>query len=449
MSSVFVLMHREVQDMVRDWRLSLPALLFTSAIPMFTLAALPAIQLASSDIENPLLNINTLYPVAVLVVTFFPCALTVVISLESFVGERERGTLESLLLSPISDQVFYLGKLLSCLTPPFCLGLLSMSAFVALGAVIFGQTISFSTAALILSLVLLKAVVLVSGAAVISSQSRTVRAANFTATIIVFPVTLLLGFESHFLMHKKIYVLYLLAAVLLIYAVIFIRTGFRIFNRENLMLQDPQIMKLSDLRLMFAQAFYDRKKGFLKRLTGLVVENRRHLASVGVLFMASVLFGFFYASSWMEKLPQSLFPVFSRSVPVDTLGGVSPFWIFLHNIRAVLVLFAGTFLTFGGTGLALVMLPGAIIGFLVGFQPDHSAGMIFYLLSFLFPHGFFELPAALLSSALIFKIGSVWMVGGEEGWAKATLQAVADFVFAFTILIPLFGISAYLEVAFH
>jgi len=64
------------------------------------------------------LILDNLIPFVVLVIGFFPLAFTLVVALESFVGEKERGTIEPLLSSPLEDKHLYLGKLLVGVTTP-------------------------------------------------------------------------------------------------------------------------------------------------------------------------------------------------------------------------------------------------------------------------------------------------------------------------------------------
>ena len=53
-----------------------------------------------------------------MIVGFFPITVSLVIALESFVGEKERRSIEPLLSSPLEDWQLYLGKLLASLVLP-------------------------------------------------------------------------------------------------------------------------------------------------------------------------------------------------------------------------------------------------------------------------------------------------------------------------------------------
>jgi ABC-2 type transport system permease protein len=54
-----------------------------------------------------------------------PLMLSTIIGAESFVGERERKTLEALIYTPVPDAELFLGKVLACVLPAIALGWIS------------------------------------------------------------------------------------------------------------------------------------------------------------------------------------------------------------------------------------------------------------------------------------------------------------------------------------
>ena len=75
----------------------------------------------------------TVIPFSLMVVGFFPISFSLVIGLEAFVGEKERGSLEPLLATPIGDLELYLGKLLASTALPLVASYSGIALFV-LGA---------------------------------------------------------------------------------------------------------------------------------------------------------------------------------------------------------------------------------------------------------------------------------------------------------------------------
>ena len=106
-----IITRREIRDTLHDWRIVAPIVILALLFPY-------AMEFASSLALAPGVLPLTFIPFAVLLVGFFPLSISLVIALESFVGERERNTLEPLLAAPLSDAALYVGKLLAVVLPP-------------------------------------------------------------------------------------------------------------------------------------------------------------------------------------------------------------------------------------------------------------------------------------------------------------------------------------------
>ena len=108
---------REVRDQFRDWRIIFPILGLTIFFPFlmnFTTAqVLQFVNRYGASIVG-----ERLVPFSMMIVGFFPISVSLVIALESFVGEKERGSIEPLLNTPLLDWQIYIGKLLSSIVPP-------------------------------------------------------------------------------------------------------------------------------------------------------------------------------------------------------------------------------------------------------------------------------------------------------------------------------------------
>ena len=71
-----------------------------------------------------------LIPFLLMIVGFFPISVSLVIALETFVGEKERMSIEPLLNTPLKDWQLYLGKLLSATVPPLISSYLGMGVYI-------------------------------------------------------------------------------------------------------------------------------------------------------------------------------------------------------------------------------------------------------------------------------------------------------------------------------
>lgn len=191
LEAIWMVARREFIDQFRDWRIVVPMVLLISLFPFIaddtTRQAINFMNRFGGD-----LILDNLIPFVVLVIGFFPLSFTLVVALESFVGEKERGTIEPLLSSPLDDKHLYLGKLLVGITTPLVFSYASIGIYLILVA---RRAVEFPSAymlALILLLTFAHAVLMVSSAIVISVQATTIRAANLLASFVVVPVAFLL-----------------------------------------------------------------------------------------------------------------------------------------------------------------------------------------------------------------------------------------------------------------
>ncbi|MEN9937302.1 MAG: hypothetical protein RLZZ387_3881, partial [Chloroflexota bacterium] len=108
-SAVRTITRREVSETLTDWRILLPIFILTFILPQLVIAAADV----AIDFVGDEGAIIRLIPFAMLLVGFIPASFSLITALESFVGERERNSFESLLSMPISDNALYLGKFFS------------------------------------------------------------------------------------------------------------------------------------------------------------------------------------------------------------------------------------------------------------------------------------------------------------------------------------------------
>jgi ABC-type transport system involved in multi-copper enzyme maturation permease subunit len=183
---VFTLVEREVRDSLRDWRIVAPTVILTLFFPvLMTFVADLAVDWVN-QYGDPIIG-ERLIPFLLMVVGFFPISFSLVIALETFVGEKERRSLEPILATPLTDAQLYLGKTLAAMIPPLMAAYLGITVYLA-GLYFFKDwTPPLTLLALVLVLTTAEALVMVSGAVVLSSQTTSVRAANLLASFIIIP----------------------------------------------------------------------------------------------------------------------------------------------------------------------------------------------------------------------------------------------------------------------
>ena len=90
-----IVTRREVRDQFRDWRILLPIIALTLFFPaLMNITAREAVGFVE-EYGAPVIG-DRLVPFLLMVVGFFPISVSLVIALESFVGEKERRSIEPL-----------------------------------------------------------------------------------------------------------------------------------------------------------------------------------------------------------------------------------------------------------------------------------------------------------------------------------------------------------------
>src|SRR5438874_8736516 len=128
-------------------------------------------------------------------VVFLPASFSLVLALESFVGERERATLEVLLSTPLRETEIYAGKVASVLaiSLSLCYGALlvyCLAVFPGLGYFPLGVLVSLALSTIC------QVAAMVAGAVIVSANARTMRAANVMASFIILPMSVVLQVEA-------------------------------------------------------------------------------------------------------------------------------------------------------------------------------------------------------------------------------------------------------------
>src|SRR4030065_501305 len=186
---------REVRDQLRDWRIILPVMLLTLFSPCLANFT-PRQGLGFVEKYGANILAERFIPFLLMIVGFFPISISLVIALESFAGETDGRSIEPLLSSPLPDAQLYLGKLLASLLSPLGASYLGMIVYL----IAIYRSSSWRAEPMFLVLVgfltAVQALVMVSGAVVISTQTTSVRAANLLASFIIIPMSLVIQGES-------------------------------------------------------------------------------------------------------------------------------------------------------------------------------------------------------------------------------------------------------------
>jgi uncharacterized membrane protein SpoIIM required for sporulation/ABC-type transport system involved in multi-copper enzyme maturation permease subunit len=440
----WVIARREVTDHFRDWRVIFPIIGLTLFFPF--IMNFTARQILGF-VEKYGANIiaERMVPFLLMIVGFFPISVSLVIALESFVGEKERGSIEPLLNTPLQDWQLYLGKLLSATIPPLIASYLGMGVYLA--GLYYKNIPLPETDILVLIIILttVQAVMMVSGAVVVSTQATSIRSANLLASFIIIPSAFLIQGESIVMFWGHSYHMLWWAVVgLAILTILLIRVGLAHFNREELLGREIDVLNIRWILKTFRNYFINSATSpwnwYRTVLPHSINRLKIPLVITAILAIAGAVLGTQQVSSFF--VPLQVDNVAEMNTRVSALLETMPlfatnpvFVIWWQNIRVMLIaMLLGAF-SLGILGMMPLMLSMGMVGYLLGLLSQNGFPIHYYLF-FIIPHGIIEIPAAILATASVLHsgatiaspihnrpVGEVWLESLAR-WAQIMLGAV-------------------------
>ncbi|MCP4424737.1 MAG: hypothetical protein GY803_09610 [Chloroflexi bacterium] len=453
-----IVARREIRDSFRDWRIIVPIILLTVFFPAlmnFTARRL----LAFVEAYGAEIIATQLVPFLLLVVGFFPMSFSLIIALETFVGERERKSLEPLLATPLTDFQLYMGKMLAALVPPLAASYLGMAVYMvglwfsvgwAPTLPLFVQTVLLTT---------VQGVIMVAGAVIVSSQTTSVRAANLLASFIIVPMALLIQAEAAAMFWGNHTGLWWLILALFITALVLMRMGTSIFNREELMGNEIDQIRLGWIWRQFWERFsgreenqpYPRPRQWYRQTFAIMSQLRLPMAAQLVAMLAVIITAVLVANRY--PFSPDLQAEMTGENMVENLGylqmmaGALPIFIFANNVRVMLLqILLGVF-TFGVIGVFIFMLPWGIVAFAATQFGLAGGNPWAFVLGAVVPHAIFELPAILIAAAAALRWhATVISPPPERTLSEGFIWAAADYFRLFVgVVLPLLLLSAFVE----
>ncbi len=456
-SGAVLIARREIRDQMRDWRILTPIVILTLFFPaLMNFTAQQAVSFVSrfgADIVG-----ERLIPFLLMIVGFFPISISLVIALETFAGERERLSLEPLLATPLSDSQLYFGKVMASLVTPLAAAYLGILVYLLGLWTRIGWQPSGQLLVQMFLLTTAQAVVMVSAAVVISSQTTSVRAANLLASFIIVPISQLIIGESLIMFWGRYSVLWWIVLGLMLIAVLLGRMGLHLFNREELLGREIDILNVRWAWSQFWIAFRrgaDSPLAWYKDVLGYSIPKLK----LAVVFMVIAMLGSYLIGTSLARqftLPEDLLDfrrlgegrLLAEMARMGVMSARGWLWILMTNVRAIaFAAFLGT-LSFGVLGVVLLMIPVGIIGYFAGNVTLAGQSAPLFVSALVLPHGFIELPAAIIAGAAIINLGLA-AVSPPRGMSlgESWLHALAELTrTALAVLLPLLILAAALEV---
>ena len=449
-----VITRREVRDQLRDWRIIFPVLGLTVFFP-FLMNFTAQQMLGFVNRYGATIIGERLVPFLLMIVGFFPISVSLVIALETFVGEKERGSIEPLLNTPLEDWQLYLGKLLAATIPPLLSSFLGMSVYLA-GLVIGGVPLPpLQVLFQIFSLTVVQAVMMVAGAVVVSSQATSVRSANLLSSFIIIPVALLIQGESVVMFWGDYTTLWWAVGGLLVLTVLLVRVGTAHFQREELLGREIDVLNVKWMWRVFRREFSGgaiHLGNWLTRSLPRALRDMRvgiwvaaGLAAAGVAIGLSIVPRFFLTLNVadMDKMSGRL----QDLLDLWSLAGAAPVMaIFWQNMRVLLLASVVGAFTLGILGVLPLMASTAAVGYLYGLLVSNGFPPLTFVMLIL-PHAVLEIPAAVLATAAVIHAGArLATPDSSKTVGEVGLAAFANWCKIMVgVVIPLLIIAAGIE----
>ncbi|MCA9954360.1 MAG: stage II sporulation protein M, partial [Anaerolineales bacterium] len=437
-----VVARREIRDSFRDWRIIIPIFVLTLVFPALMNFTASRLLNFVADFGAEVIA-NQLIPFLLLVVGFFPMSFSLIIALETFVGEKERKSMEPLLSTPLSNGQLYAGKMLAALVPPLSASYLGMAVYM------IGLTISvdwqpeFQLVAQTILLTTIQGIIMVAGAVVVSSQATSVRAANLLASFIIVPMAILIQAEAAALFWGNHDGLWWLLLGLTITAVVLMRMGLSLFNREELLGRDIDQIRLGWMVRQFWGYFSGKLLGengrypnpitWFKQTFAILPSLWLPIGALALSVLGAALVGIFMARQF--PFPDDLKTQLNGQNMLTNLAGLEvylaalPLFIVGQNVRSVLLQTILGIFTLGVLGVLIFMMPWAIISFIAMQFYLAGASPTQFLLATVVPHAIVELPTLLLIGAAALRwqtvtfaplsdrsLSEMFIIRGAEFW---------------------------------
>jgi len=453
----WVITRREVRDQFRDWRIIFPVVGLTLVFP-FIMNWTAQRMLGFVNEYGATIIGERLIPFLLMIVGFFPISISLVIALESFVGEKERSSIEPLLNTPLKDWQLYLGKLLAATVPPLVSSFLGMSVYLVGLSLNHIPWPDFNMLAQILILTIAQAVMMVSGAVVVSAQATSVRAANLLASFIIIPTAFLIQWEALVMFWGNFDTLWWVVLGVVVLTFLLVRIGLAQFRREELLGREIDVLRISWGWRVFRSAFTGEAHGPLDWYHRVLPITLRRLLLPSLLVLGIVIAGIWIGMEQAERFPFLLAQTGWGSLNRDGMGrilqswplsNVQSFWmVWWQNIRVLLLAMVLGVFTFGVMGVMPLMATMAVAGYLMGILSKMGLPVVSLITGFILPHGIIEVPVAILATAAVLHAGAVLAkpVPGKT-ISEVWLEALADWAKVMVgVVLPLLLVAAGVEV---
>jgi len=304
------------------------------------------------------------------------------------------------------------------------------------------------------------AFLMVSAAIVISVQSTSVRAANLLASFIVIPVAVLMQGESVLMFWGNDQALWLAVVAVVIMAGLLVRLGLAHFEREYLLGREFDSLNLSWMWQTFWREFRGEANSISEWYKLEVLKVMRQLAIPMLIMVVIAVIGYWVSYRWaILNIPKMLSSASTKDITGlvkdarQTIGlaqvnqHLSAVFIFTNNLRATFLILLGGIISFSVLGMIAYLVNVGLVGVVLGVFKLIGYSPVLLFAAGLLPHGIFEIPALMLASAVMLRIGAMLVtpqIGKSMG--QVILELLADWLKVFLgVVVPLLAVAALIE----
>ncbi|MBN9388553.1 MAG: stage II sporulation protein M [Chloroflexi bacterium] len=478
LARALIVTRRELRDTMRDWRVLAPIITLVIILPFILASILSALSpqliknLGQSTFHERLLPFTTL------AIGFLPMSFCLVIALETFVGEKERNSLEALLSAPLTDFELFLGKYLAATLPTVLASIFGSLSFSFIFT-LMGQPFPVSPDLLLIFLALngVEALVMVAGAVLISTHTTSVRAANIMASFIILPMSICVQLEAVLLLNNLQAGLYLMLLGLVVILALLMRSGVKIFNREEIISREGDNVSFKGILRGFGyyfrrtpqEALAHQKTGqrwTIWRFYRRDIPQLLGLYKSAILVVAISIAGGILVCIWVaywpvvrdfrdalnlgDRLTGTQNPICQsgtiNSITIGGFQGVTWQGLFINNTVSVLLGSGLSLISLGVAGILLLIISTGPVGFILGFFFQLDLNPWPLLAGFILPHGIFELPAVIIGIAAALKISTSVIAPPENMNLGQSFQfAIVNYIKLLGLIVPLLLIAAIIE----
>lgn len=479
-SRALIITRREFRDMLRDWRIVSPIVTLVFILPFL----LSFVLTSNNDFLIKQLTPETyntrLLPFAMLAIGFLPMSFCLVIALESFVGEKERNSLEALMSAPMTDLELILGKYIAAVIPTVMASSFASMTFWVCMWWMNGKPLPIrpDLAIVFIALNMVEALVMVAASVLVSTHTTSVRAANIMASFVILPMSVVVQLEAILLLFDLFNGMYFLLLALIILLVIMLRASVKIFNREDIVSREGDNFTFGSLKRSFAyffkrtpaEALAQKKTGvkwtiwrfYTKDIPQIIWMARREILIVLVCVLTGIGIAF-WMSSWPEAATLKQAPQITTSLQHGTtiplcqsnanaalevagFGEVTWARLFLNNAIVVAIAGAIGLFSLGLAGIGMLMLSIGPMGFIGGLVAQFDINPVPLFFGFILPHGIFELPAAIIGVAVGMRMGLAVLAPQKGLTLGQSFQlAIVNYIKIQAFTIPVLLIAAIIE----